>query len=117
MEKKTVQIYEPHKEWMDQVAESEGVTHAEVQAKLIEEYSGEQIDHVCPQCEGRFTLDDVDVSTIREHGAINTDVRYLLKGNRTVKDFECPHCEERISPDDAEMSSPVSSDDVSQEEA
>lgn len=117
MDRKTVQIYEADKEEVDRIADEQGVIHADVVAEAMEEYTGHQHHHACPHCDGRFSLDEVDTSTVREKGTITTDVRYLLRGRGEVKDFECPRCGERISPDDAEMASPVSTDEVSQEEA
>jgi len=113
MEKTTTKIYKADKEWLKETAEREGVPQADVIAKAIEEYADAKHHHECPHCECRFTLDEVDTSTIREQGAINTDVRYLLKGDRTVKDFECPGCEERVTPGDAEIQTPVSASDLS----
>lgn len=117
MDRKTVQIYEADKQEIDRIADEQGVIHADVVAEAMEEYTGNQHHHRCPSCDGRFSLEEVDTTTVREKGTITTDVRYLLRGRGEVKDFECPRCEERISPDDAEMDSPVSADDVSQEEA
>jgi predicted RNA-binding Zn-ribbon protein involved in translation (DUF1610 family) len=114
METKTIKVYEPDKEWITERAEVEGVTQAEVIAKAIEEYADVVHHHSCPECGERFTLDDVDTSTVRETGAVNTDVRYLLRGDRQVKDFECPECSERVAPEDAEMDTPVPSGDVSE---
>ena len=117
MEKKTIQVYEPDKRWIDEKADVEGVTHAEVMAEAIEEYADAEHHHRCPSCECRFTLDDVDMGTVEETGVVSTDVRYFLRGKSQVESFECPDCEERIRPRDAEMEGPVSTDDVSQEEA
>lgn len=117
MDRKTVQIYEADKQEIDRIAEEQGVIHADVFAEAMEEYTGTQHHHRCPDCDGHFSLEDVDTSTVREKGIITSDMRYLLRGRSEVKDFECPQCEARIRPDDAEMASPVSTDEVSQEEA
>lgn len=117
MGKTAVKVFDADKEWINQKAEEQGVTQADVVAEAIEAYAGVAHHHRCPECDGRFTLDEIDPSTIQETGAIATDIRYLLRGRTQVKDFECPACGSRVTPGDAEIEGPVSTDQVSEETA
>lgn len=117
METTTIKVYQPDKDWIAEKAEREGVTQAEVFAEAIEEYADAEHHHRCPSCDGRFTLDEVDMSTVREAGMVTTDVRYFLRGKSQVKDFECPCCDDRLTPDEAEIGQPVSTDDLSDEDS
>lgn len=117
MERATIKVYVPDKEWIKERAEREGVTQADVVAEAIEEYAGAEHHHHCPHCDGRFTLDEVDTATVREAGVVATDVRYFLRGKSQVRDFECPCCNDRVKPEEAEIGHPVSTGDLSESDA
>jgi hypothetical protein len=96
-ETETIRIYVDDKERIKEIAESRNVKAADVVSELMYEPM-----YRCPECEEPFDPEEVDGSTVREHGVMSTSVDNLVRGEREVKDFECPCCGERIRPVDIE---------------
>lgn len=109
-----IRVYEPDKKLIEEIANEQGVKRADVVAEMIEEQTGERHVHECPECEEVFDIREVDPETIREHGVLNSDMRLVVRGQRSVKDFECPCCNSTVQPGDLDMKEPASPDDVSE---
>lgn len=116
-ETEPIRVYAPDKEFITDLAEEQGVKVADVVADFVEMHSGERHVYECPECGEKFDLSEVDPETVRERSAVTSDMRHVVRGQRTVKDFECPRCNEAVQPDDLDMDTPASGDDVSGEKA
>ena len=106
--RETVTAYETDKEFIVQQAEALDVTQADIIADMVEEHADAQHRHRCPECDGTFTLDEVDQSTVvqqsKMEAAMLTDARYLVQDrNLPVKHFECPGCEGQVKPDEMDL--------------
>lgn len=115
-ETEPIRVYAPDKEFISDLAEEQGVSRADVVADMVEMHSGERHIYECPHCEDKFELDEIDPETVRERSAVTSDMRHVVRGQRTVKDFECPCCNEPVQPEELDMDTPASPDDVSPEQ-
>jgi len=93
----TIRVFPEDRDRIGEIADAKGQNIAETVADLIREPT-----FVCPECGEPFDAEEIDAETIEEHGVLSSDAAAVVRGERTVKDFECPSCSERVRPDDLE---------------
>ena len=90
-----VRVYKEDQERLKEISDATGRDMAEIIAEFIPEPA-----YLCPECEEPFAPEEIDPSSVEEHGMFSTGVDNLVKGQREVKSFECPCCQGRLSPGD-----------------